>query len=150
MQIVGMMKKEGMMAELRRLFEYPTVEKFVNYVYVGELESQEAVTGEVPLLPIQKMFFDNNYEDYNQFNQSVLLKLKKEIFFSHLERVLQRITRHHDALRMIYMRENGSWKQEIRDVDAVSYGLLEASYDGSADEKAWLDQRLTNCKRAWI
>ena len=59
---------------------------------MGELESQEAVTGEVPLLPIQKMFFDNNYEDYNQFNQSVLLKLKKEIFLSHLERVLQRIT----------------------------------------------------------
>jgi|GEM_PF-2384357 len=147
MQIVGMMKKEGMMAELRRLFEYPTVEKFVNYVYVGELESQEAVTGEVPLLPIQKMFFDNNYEDYNQFNQSVLLKLKKEIFFSHLERVLQRITRHHDALRMIYMRENGSWKQEIRDVDAVSYGLLEASYDGSADEKAWLDQKIDQLQK---
>ena len=119
----------------------------MNYVYVGELESQEAVTGEVPLLPIQKMFFDNNYEDYNQFNQSVLLKLKKEIFLSHLERVLQRITRHHDALRMIYMRENGSWKQEIRDVDAVSYGLLEASYDGSADEKAWLDQKIDQLQK---
>ena len=57
------------------------------------------------------------------------------------------ITRHHDALRMIYMRENGSWKQEIRDVDAVSYGLLEASYDGSADEKAWLDQKIDQLQK---
>ena len=56
MQIVGMMKKEGMTAELRRLFEHPTVEKFVNDVYMGELESQEAIMGEVPLLPIQKAF----------------------------------------------------------------------------------------------
>ena len=96
------------------------------------------------MLPIQKMFFDNNYEDYNQFNQSVLLKLKKEIFLSHLERVLQRITRHHDALRMIYMRENGSWKQEIRDVDAVSYTMAVQM------KRLGLTKRLTNCKRAWI
>ena len=48
---------------------------------------------------------------------------------------------------MIYMRENGSWKQEIRDVDAVSYGLLEASYDGSADEKAWLDQKIDQLQK---
>lgn len=148
MQIVGMMKKEGMVAELRSLFEYPTVEKFVNYVYVGELESQEVITGEVPLLPIQKMFFDNHYEDYNQFNQSVLLKLKRKITVSNLERVLHKITGHHDALRMIYVCENGKWKQEIRDVDAVPYRILEATYEKTADEKEWLDQKIEELQKS--
>lgn len=142
MQIVGMMKKEGMTAELRRLFEHPTVEKFVNDVYMGELESQEAIMGEVPLLPIQKAFFDSRYENQNQFNQSVLLKLKKEISVSSLERAMQKITEHHDTLRMIYTYENGSWKQEIRGVDAVSYHVLEATYEGTSDEKEWIDQKI--------
>ncbi len=78
------------------------------------------------------------------------MKLKKEISVSELERAMQKITEHHDTLRMIYTYENGSWKQEIRGVDAVSYHVLEATYERTSDEKEWLDQKSKSFRAAWI
>ena len=129
MQIIGMMKKYGMNAEIRRLFDNPTVEKFSRYVYKGELEPQESVIGNVPLMPIQKFFFEKEFEEKNHFNQSVLLRCREEINVSSLAEILKELTIHHDALRMVYRFENGEWIQEDRETDAVSYTISEYTFD---------------------
>lgn len=147
MQIIGMMKKYGMNAEIRRLFDNPTVEKFSRYVYKGELEPQESVIGNVPLMPIQKFFFEKEFEEKNHFNQSVLLRCREEINVSSLAEILKELTIHHDALRMVYRFENGEWIQEDRETDAVSYTISEYTF-GGGDEKVWLHKQAEIIQKA--
>src|SRR5258708_15835722 len=70
----------------------------------GGGEADTAPDGPVPLTPIQHWFFEQPLENPNHFNQSVLLELKRPLDPSVLERSVEALLRHHDALRLRYGR----------------------------------------------
>ena len=72
---------------------------------------QETLTGAVPLLPIQRWFFDTNQPELHHFNQSFLLKIKQEISRAALETALGQLLQHHDVLRMHYKKSEQGWQQ---------------------------------------
>ena len=125
MQIIGLLKKYGYQAQIRSLFQNPTVEKFSRHVHTGLSQSQEALEGICELLPIQKDFFAHRYPHQNQFNQSILLKMKQPVGADQLARVLDQLTAHHDMLRAQYSQEAGVWIQRIRPVGCPSYEIHE-------------------------
>lgn len=141
MQIIGLMQKQGLNAEIKMLFEHPTIEKFEKYVYTGDMESQDPVTGEVPLIPIQKWFFDSGFADQQHFDQSVLLKCRKTISKEMLVHALNRLCEQHDALRMIYEERDGRIVQTDRFVGADCFNVTEAEYDGNMMPEKWLEEK---------
>lgn len=143
MQIIGLMKKFGYNAEIRTLFQNPTIEKFSEHVYIGKRESQEEVEGACTLLPIQKHFFAQKYENQNQFNQSALLKLKVEVTTDLLDKIMSKLIEHHDMLRAVYVVENGEYTQQIRTVGHVSYEIHEFELDGNLDRKFQVDEQIS-------
>ncbi len=125
MQIIGLLKKYGYQAQIRSLFQNPTVEKFSQHVHTGLSQPQEALEGVCDLMPIQKDFFARRYPHQNQFNQSVLLKMKQPVGADQLAKVLDQLTAHHDMLRAQYSQEAGVWTQRIRPVGSSSYEIHE-------------------------
>ncbi|MET0650340.1 MAG: condensation domain-containing protein, partial [Pyrinomonadaceae bacterium] len=71
---------------------------------------QGAVEGGARLTPIQARFFERVGVAPHHFNQSVLLEAGGGLDLGALERVVEALTRQHDALRMRFVRdEEGAW-----------------------------------------
>lgn len=66
--------------------------------------SQEMVTGEAPLSPIQQTFFGKQLKEPNHFNQSFIFKTKERIDRDKLSEALNRLVEHHDSLRTSFTK----------------------------------------------
>jgi non-ribosomal peptide synthase protein (TIGR01720 family) len=75
------------------------------------MSEQDLVTGPVMLTPIQHRFFELGLKKINHFNQAYLLESGKELSAEILDQVVSKLVQHHDALRMRYHHEAGSWQQ---------------------------------------
>lgn len=120
-QLVSRLYQKGWKLELKDVFSYPVLHDMAAHIQLlAGPADQRVVEGEVPLGPIQAEFFERRFHYANQFNQSVLLqydgRLQKEV----IQNILEKITTHHDALRMVYLQEGGRVKQFNRGVDAVA------------------------------
>lgn len=104
--------------DLKDLFMYPTISELSKFVYRYEKEiKQEIVEGEVQLSPIQKMFFDSNFEDMHHWNQAVMLFKKERFDEDILVRIFTKILEHHDALRMVYCFKGNKVLQHNRGIE---------------------------------
>ena len=82
---------------------------------------QSLVTGKVALTPIQQYFLKgSHFKNKHYFNQSVLLKCKGALRPEWIASCAGKLAEHHDALRMSFVQQEGSWEQvnkrEIQDV----------------------------------
>jgi len=69
-QIVSRMKKEGYEFKVKDIFELPTIAKLASAIRVVDRTiDQSIVVGKIPLIPIQKWFFENDFIDTHHFNQ---------------------------------------------------------------------------------
>ncbi|MCX6580368.1 MAG: amino acid adenylation domain-containing protein [Candidatus Aminicenantes bacterium] len=110
-QISARLLKNGLKASVRDLFENPTIKALAkNVKQVQRIIDQGSVAGVVPLTPMQHYFFNSFSTDRHHFNISVILNHNDGTIDEFLvEKVLEKITYHHDALRMVYsLDENQS------------------------------------------
>jgi non-ribosomal peptide synthase protein (TIGR01720 family) len=63
--------------------------------------------GPVPLVPIQRWFFEQGLADAHHFNQAILLEVRAPLDSALLERALREVVRRHDALRLRYATLGG-------------------------------------------
>jgi amino acid adenylation domain-containing protein/non-ribosomal peptide synthase protein (TIGR01720 family) len=104
-QIVARARQAGLGFTVRQIFEHQTVAGLALYVTamdpVGPLPvGQGPVTGEVPLTPIQRWFFDEGFADPHHFNHALLLEPREPLAATALDRAMAAVVEHHDALRM--------------------------------------------------
>ena len=119
-RILARANKEGLRISPEDFFAQPTIA--AQAAAAGEVTGVQAeqglVTGKLPLLPIQHWFFERIPVDRQQWNQSVLLDLARPLERSVVERAVQQLLLHHDALRASFQREENGWQQRIVDLDA--------------------------------
>jgi amino acid adenylation domain-containing protein/non-ribosomal peptide synthase protein (TIGR01720 family) len=116
-QIAARMRKYGYRVEMREIFRNPTIYELSRHV--GRLErtaDQSAVTGLVPLTPIQEDFFLRSPRYPHHFNQAVMLKSKESFEEAAVEAIFTKIRQHHDALRITFTGEAG-------EIIQVNHGL---------------------------
>ena len=103
--------------------------------------NQGMVEGEVTLTPIQKWFFDKNFEVENHWNQSMMIFSKDGFEEELVCKVFDSIVGHHDALRMGYRKENGEIKQINRDLKSNLYDIsvYDFTKDNNFEEKVITD-----------
>ncbi|MGH2621926.1 MAG: condensation domain-containing protein, partial [Anaerolineales bacterium] len=69
------------------------------------------MTGPAPLTPIQHWFFEQNFADPHHWNQALLFEVRQALDPALLEKVVEHLLAHHDALRLRFVREDAAWRQ---------------------------------------
>ncbi|WP_341274856.1 amino acid adenylation domain-containing protein [Clostridium beijerinckii] len=107
MQIVSKLKMYNYYIEVKDVFKSLTIRNLSKCVkYKGIEIDEKEVTGNVQLAPIQKWFFDANFEKIDHWNQAIMLYRESRFDEKILEKVFKKIIDHHDALRICFKEEN--------------------------------------------
>ncbi|WP_262892893.1 non-ribosomal peptide synthetase [Puia dinghuensis] len=123
------------------LFTYQTIGKLCAMLAqgsdegVGEAGERHELEGISGLLPIQRWYLEGEPEAVSHYNQSVLLRIAKEVREEELGAVVEWLLRQHDALRFEYRRGASGWEQvygPMRDIGAVL--RVEELRGGTAEE----------------
>ncbi|PSB59547.1 non-ribosomal peptide synthetase, partial [Chamaesiphon polymorphus] len=153
LQIVARAHQLGWQLTPKQLFTHQSIAELATVVGFGTgiQAAQTPVVGEVPLTPIQHWFFAQDLPRPHHFNQSVLLAVPSDIEPVVLEQALQHLVFHHDALRLQFIPNAGSWQQynappdaqvqlQIEDLSALPAGdRLQAIADRGTLLQASLD-----------
>ncbi|NBI30765.1 non-ribosomal peptide synthetase [Chengkuizengella marina] len=125
-QIVTRANQENIIISVKDVLSYPTVESIIENVdYIREKNqvSQSEVVGEISLTPIQKWFFEQNFEKPHYWNQQNFFTIKDDVDLNLLEKSIQKIIEHHDALRINLNFVNGEVIARNRGIDEVKFKL---------------------------
>lgn len=119
LQLASRARQRGYMLTPREVFENQTIAELaraakMNNNYSGKGE-QGQLTGEAPLLPIQRMFFEGVITTPSFFNQSVLLGIDRTVKAQDIQQAIDVLVKRHDALRFKYVKEENHWKQYYGD-----------------------------------
>ncbi|MDY7093719.1 MAG: non-ribosomal peptide synthase/polyketide synthase, partial [Acidobacteriota bacterium] len=126
LQITSRAHRMGLHFTTRELFENPTVARLAEVVQGASAvqATQAEVEGEAPLLPIQQWFLEAGLESRHHTNIAFLLELRKRFEAEPLERALEALLAHHDALRLFFYQDaEGVWHQEHRPAEEMSIPL---------------------------
>ena len=101
-QMVSRAKQHGLRFSVRDLFENPTILKLAPFVNATSsiIAPQEAVTGSLSLLPIQRAFFAEQMPAPSHYNQSILLQTPVGFGVDEFKQLIAAIYQRHDALRL--------------------------------------------------
>jgi len=113
LQVISRAHQAGIKLTAKQHFEHPTVAALAKVaVAVSNTQpSQESATGVVPLTPAQHWFYAQQVKDRHHFNQSILLEVPQYLGQQTLERALNELVQHHDALRLTFVEDDGVWQQ---------------------------------------
>jgi amino acid adenylation domain-containing protein/non-ribosomal peptide synthase protein (TIGR01720 family) len=120
-QVVSRARQAGLWFTTKDIFLRQTIPSLASVVTVMETSDAERkpVVGTVPLTPIQRWFFQRHPVNPHHFNQSMLVELTDELDEWCLQRALDALLVHHDALRMRFERIDGQWRQHNAPVEPV-------------------------------
>ena len=103
-QIVSRAREAGLRLAPNQLFEQPTIAELAAVVNIAPevAATQEVVTGEVPLTPIQQWFFDQEIESAHHWHQAMLVEMPGGVKPEIVESAIATLWTHHDALRLTF------------------------------------------------
>ncbi|HEY2289755.1 MAG TPA: amino acid adenylation domain-containing protein, partial [Thermoanaerobaculia bacterium] len=126
-QVIAKARQAGIWLSPHQLFRHQTIGELAAVArIVGAMTSaQEAVTGPVPLTPIQHWFFEAFAVDRHHWNQALAFEVGQPLDAAKLRVVFHRLVEHHDALRTRFTQTQGAWSQSVAapaagDADAFS------------------------------
>ncbi|MEG4417921.1 amino acid adenylation domain-containing protein [Microcoleus sp. LAD1_D5] len=121
-QVISKANQAGLRLTPKQLFQHQTIAQLATVADTAQTQQSEQglIIGEVPLTPIQHWFFEQNLSDPHHWNQAVLLELRQPLEPALIESVLQELLKHHDALRLRFVRGESGWQQDLANPDEVA------------------------------
>ena len=112
-QLVSRAAKEGLHFSVKDLFEQQTIRRLAQSVgqQAGDVGASQQVDGEVPLLPVQQHFFEDE-AGLSHYNQSVLLSVPEELDREALCAIVTVLYHQHDSLRQRFSLGEHGWQSE--------------------------------------
>ncbi|MCS4283364.1 amino acid adenylation domain-containing protein/non-ribosomal peptide synthase protein (TIGR01720 family) [Pseudomonas sp. BIGb0278] len=135
-QMVGRARQAGIHIASKDVFRCQTILELAavaSCIQVLQID-QGPVRGEMPLTPIQQVFFASDIPQLQHWNQSVLLTPRSPLQVALLAQALSTLQQHHDALRLRYQQVAGQW--QASHVDSIEACLW---HEAVADEAAVRD-----------
>ena len=145
-QIIARANQKGVQITTKQLFQYQTIAQLAtvashtNAVVVA----QGLVIGEVPLTPIQKWFFVEDWCEPHYFNQAMMLQVPAEIKPELLVQSIGQLIIHHDALRMRFIKVDSQWQQINSNINSdhdqlVPFEVIDFSDIPSTEQSAAIE-----------
>jgi amino acid adenylation domain-containing protein/FkbH-like protein/non-ribosomal peptide synthase protein (TIGR01720 family) len=112
-QIISAARRVGLKLTPKLLFANQTIATLAAAAGVAEPEqaADTVATGEVPLTPIEKWFFEQHLIEPQHYNQAFFFEVTEKLNREVLEAALGELSRHHDALRFRYEQTGPTWRQ---------------------------------------
>ena len=144
LQIISQANQAGLKLAPKHLFQYQTIAELAAVAGTNQTPQAEQglVTGIVPLTPIQHWFFEQELPEPHHWNQAVLLELRQALNPEVLDKAVQHLLVHHDALRLCFERQASHWQQVNADfvktvpLTRVDLSALSELEQGTAIEAA--------------
>jgi amino acid adenylation domain-containing protein/non-ribosomal peptide synthase protein (TIGR01720 family) len=108
-QIVMRLLNKGLSLRVKDILTYHTIEQISLHAEITDATDkyeQGIVSGAKGLTPIEAWFFAQQFNNPGYFNQSVLLRMNRQVDKDLLQQAFQKLVEHHDGLRMNYDVEN--------------------------------------------
>jgi non-ribosomal peptide synthase protein (TIGR01720 family) len=101
-QIISKANRAGLRLTPEQLFQHQTIAELATVAGAsrGIHAEQTPITGELPLTPVQRWFFEHDFADPDHWNQALLLQPKQPLGLALLRSAVHHILAHHDALRL--------------------------------------------------
>jgi non-ribosomal peptide synthase protein (TIGR01720 family) len=114
-QIVSRAAQVGIRLTVRQIFEHPTVASLAAVAGAERAVAAEqgAVTGPVPLTPVERWWLELGVGEASHWNQSSFVEVRERVDAAAMERAVARVFEHHDALRLRLVRVDGGFAQTI-------------------------------------
>ncbi len=102
LRITARANEAGLSFRPNDIFKHQTIAELATIAGTSVVVQAEqgTPTGEVPLTPIQKWFFEQRFTDQHHWNQAVLLELPNGGEPALIEQVMNQLVAHHDTLRL--------------------------------------------------
>jgi non-ribosomal peptide synthase protein (TIGR01720 family) len=147
-QIVARARQTGMELTPALLFKHPTIGELAAVVAASQPSKASAeqglVSGSVPLTPIQHWFFENQLQRPEQWNQAILLRLRKPTTPDALRDAVRALLEQHDALRSRFIQQGNSWMQEQVGLPVeLPVALLDLRGKPTAEQQILIEQTAT-------
>ncbi|MGH9822405.1 MAG: condensation domain-containing protein, partial [Blastocatellia bacterium] len=112
-QIVSRAQMAGYRLAVKDVFQRQTIADLASILDDSPAPGGEQglVSGEVPLSPMQRRFFEQESGDLFRWVQSAVLQLGKGVNAQLLEVAVSVLLSHHDALRLRFRQEPSGWRQ---------------------------------------
>jgi amino acid adenylation domain-containing protein/non-ribosomal peptide synthase protein (TIGR01720 family) len=135
-QVNARARRAGLKFTPQQLFQHQTIADLaaVCGTALAPEDDRTPVTGAVPLTPIQHWFFEQNFAEPQHYNQAVLLEVERMADVALLEKAVQHLPVHHDALRLRFVEGLSGWEQHYTASSAT--GLTMSRFDLSAQARA--------------
>jgi amino acid adenylation domain-containing protein/non-ribosomal peptide synthase protein (TIGR01720 family) len=127
-QVVSRARQLGIHFTPKDLFRFQTVQSLAEAAQDGPQQhalsiEQGPLSGPAGLTPIQHWFFEGREAGLDHWNQALLLEPVESLDPVVLEKALESLLEHHDALRLSFRRDGSGWSAEYRAPQA-GHGLL--------------------------
>lgn len=135
MRLIPKLNDLGIKLSIKEIFQYRTINAICHYAKnnvqsSSHMVSQEVVSGNIELTPIQKWFFDIPMPHPEFFNMANLFRISYDVDEDLLEKAFIRCIIHHDILRTSYRLDGEYIKQSCLALDAVTFKLIKQSLVG--------------------
>ncbi|MGH9332521.1 MAG: condensation domain-containing protein, partial [Vicinamibacteria bacterium] len=154
-QIVARARAEGLALTAKDVFQNPTIAALAALSARAEEvpeedEEGEGVESDVPLTPIQRWFFEQNFPEPHHFNQAFLFRLRRPIGPDLLRRAVDCVLSHHHAFRLRYTDREGEWHQVRSPIDnTAAFTAIDLSGLRPSDRVAALTERAAEIQRSF-
>ncbi len=112
-QVIAAANQAGLKLTPKQFFQHQRIAELARVA--GETQAppaaQGAVTGSLPLTPIQRWFFEQNLPRPEHWNMPLLLEAQQPLDAGLLQKSLRQLALHHDALRLRFTRAPAGWRQ---------------------------------------
>src|SRR5205085_3356907 len=114
-QVIARARQAGLGLSAAQMLTHPTVAELAAMAVSsrGERAEQGPVTGEVPLTPIQRWFFEQQSPDVNHWNMALLFESGASLVPSLVRGALRSLLAHQDALRLRFSNTPAGWRQRM-------------------------------------
>ncbi|WP_041517884.1 plipastatin non-ribosomal peptide synthetase PpsC [Bacillus subtilis] len=137
LQVSARLGRYGLSLQVSDLFRHPKIKDLSPFIRKSErIIEQGPVQGDVPWTPVQQWFFSQDIEERHHFNQSVMLFHSGRLSENAIRPVLKKLAEHHDALRMVYRKDDRRWIQINQGIHESQLYSLRIS-DLSQSESGW-------------
>ena len=155
-QMIARLNQAGLRLTSTQLFEFPTVAELAALAEARGQEGlkrdarQDAVTGIVPLTPIQCWFFDEEPTDPHHFNQALMVATPPGLDADALAAALGWLVEHHDALRLRFTRDEGGWRQfNAAPEESLPLERADLSARSEQEQSAFVAERATRLQQSF-
>ena len=138
MNLSAAFRRKGINIGLKDIFANPTIRLMSGQLAKSRQEKldENAVIGEVKLVPVQKWFSKHVQKDISWFNQSVMLELKHDVSGEILRKAFDFIVEKHDVFRSVFSIDpDGTFTHNVMGRELISYKYYESVYDNEVTDE---------------